>query len=73
MVLYSIVIVKMKLKDTEIRELQCPICKDIDEGFTIFPNIDSQNRLIKWDCGHCLYKDGTITTSVKKPTSNKGT
>lgn len=56
----------MRITKKQIRQLRCELCKDDDDGFIIFPNEDE--RLIKWDCGHLLYKDGTL---VLQKTVNK--
>lgn len=49
----------MKEEDKTLEQLKCPLCKDVDAGFIIFP--ENHKKMIKWDCGHSLYRDGQIT------------
>ena len=55
---------KQRLSKKQIRELRCECCKDDDAGFIIYS--DEDRRLIKWDCGHLLYKDGTLVFQKRK-------
>jgi acetone carboxylase gamma subunit len=39
-------------------DLMCPVCGQIDQGFTIYP--DKHKRVIRWDCGHTIYRSGKL-------------
>lgn len=55
---------KQRLSKEQIKQLRCELCKDDNYGFIIYPTKDK--RLIKWDCGHLLYKDEKLVFKHKK-------
>jgi len=40
------------------KTITCPLCNKVNDEFIIYPAKD--NKLIKWECGHILYKNGFL-------------